>query len=401
MNGWRALQIGYAQKVITPTLEHPVYLAGFDQNRRAVSVHDDLYVRAMALKVDDGEPVVLAAVDLIGLPRYYCLEIARRVFDVVPHLVIACTHTHHGPDTLGLWGPNWSTTGVDPVYMEFLKDASVQTVLAAANRLWPAALRIASVQVPGVVKNTRNPEIVDQELTCWQFVSLKNQKPYLTAVVFPCHPEVLGEQNSTITADYPATLCNEVQVATGAPCMFFPGALGGMLTPDVRSRFFSDAARIGRTVALAALAALQNTSPLPDVDLTFLQKIFKIPMTNPLFSAAMRVSLIPKVLTPDKSVLTETNLIQIGPLWMITVPGELFPQLGFEIKDWLRTHGAEVASVIGLANDELGYILPAEEFKYPSNPFQPADHYEETMSVSAQAGPNLMQAVRKLLDQIQ
>jgi hypothetical protein len=40
------LQAGYAQATITPALERPVYLAGFGRNRRALTVHDDLFVRA-------------------------------------------------------------------------------------------------------------------------------------------------------------------------------------------------------------------------------------------------------------------------------------------------------------------------------------------------------------------
>jgi hypothetical protein len=53
--------------------------------------------------------------------------------------------------------------------------------------------------------------------------------------------------------------------------------------------------------------------------------------------------------------------------------------------------------VIGLANDELGYIIPAEDFKYPLNPFNPGDHYEETNSVSKEVGPKVIEAVRGLL----
>jgi hypothetical protein len=67
------------------------------------------------------------------------------------------------------------------------------------------------------------------------------------------------------------------------------------------------------------------------------------------------------------------------------------------LKADLRAAGAECAGVIGLANDEQGYILPKEEFRYPPNPFKPGKHYEETMSVSKEIGPQIMQAVRSLL----
>ncbi|MCJ7706507.1 MAG: hypothetical protein MUO38_02700, partial [Anaerolineales bacterium] len=59
------LSVGYAQTVITPSLDRPVYLAGFGQDRRAETIHDDLTARALALK-DEQTTLVLAALDLIG-----------------------------------------------------------------------------------------------------------------------------------------------------------------------------------------------------------------------------------------------------------------------------------------------------------------------------------------------
>ena len=56
-----------------------------------------------------------------------------------------------------------------------------------------------------------------------------------------------------------------------------------------------------------------------------------------------------------------------------------------------------VTGIIGLANDELGYILPKEDYRYPLNPLNPKDHYEETMSISKHIGPQLMKAVDDLL----
>jgi hypothetical protein len=130
------LEIGYAQDTITPSLAKAVYLAGFGQNRRAQSVHDDLTVRVLALSYADTQ-LVLAALDLIGLNRPHCQEIERRIGQQTPgrRLLLACTHTHHGPDTIGLWGPDHSTSGVDPEYMQDLKDTVVATALSALSRL--------------------------------------------------------------------------------------------------------------------------------------------------------------------------------------------------------------------------------------------------------------------------
>ena len=63
--------IGYAQAVITPSLDRPVFLAGFGRDRRAESVHDDLYVRALAVE-NAGRLLIIIACDLISLHRAQC-----------------------------------------------------------------------------------------------------------------------------------------------------------------------------------------------------------------------------------------------------------------------------------------------------------------------------------------
>jgi hypothetical protein len=94
---------------------------------------------------------------------------------------------------------------------------------------------------------------------------------------------------------------------------------------------------------------------------------------------------------------TEASLASVGPVWLAGVPGELLPKLGLALKIGMRQAGAEVAGIIGLANDEVGYILPQEEFVYSEDPFRPGDHYEETMSIGPEAGPRLLRAVRSML----
>jgi hypothetical protein len=75
----------------------------------------------------------------------------------------------------------------------------------------------------------------------------------------------------------------------------------------------------------------------------------------------------------------------------------MLPKLGLQLKAWMKEAGARVTGVIGLANDELGYILPAEDFKYPWNPFKPGKHYEETNSIGREIGVRVMEGFQDLI----
>ena len=395
------MKIGYAQNVITPSLDRPVYLAGFGQNRRATTIHDDLYVRALAIQTED-ITLVLVALDLIGFFRPDVLQVfetlkASKDFKVSnPQIVIASTHTHHGPDTMGLWGPDDKTRGVDEVWMSATRQTIADTISASVVDLRPASAKWTSVHVPGLIKNARNPEILDHELTLLQFVS-EDGTPLLTCMNLPCHPEVLWEHNPNITADYVHTLREETERRTGAPCIFFAGALGGMMTPDVKDHSFEEADSMGRKLAEEGVKALERTPTNQRPGVSIKKKEIKAKLTNPLYKIAFWRRLLPDVRDRKGYVTTEVNLIQIGGLWLATVPGELLPKLGLQLKAWMKGAGAQVTGVIGLANDELGYILPVEDFKYPWNPFKPGKHYEETNSIGKDIGPSVMAGIRSLL----
>ena len=394
--------IGYAQNIITPSLERPVFLAGFDQNRRATAIHDDLYVRALAL-CTPGRTLVLCALDLIGFFRPHVQEIIQRVSSHYdgshkPDIIISSLHPHDGPDTMGLWGPDSRTSGVDPLYMADVKDKAEATILSAlaAMTLESPAMKSVCLRVPGLAKNARNPEILDDELTALQFLD-KDNRPLASLFDFPCHPEVMWEHNTQVSADYLGYLRKGVEQATGAPCIFFAGALGGMMTPDVKEHSFAEAEAIGQSLAKAGLEALGNAGGFLVTEISVQKKEIKVKLTNILYKFAFRRKLLPDVRDRLGCITSEVGLIKIGPAWFATIPGELLPKLGLTLKAEMRASGAHVAGVICLANDELGYILPIEDFRFPLNPFKPGKHYEETNSISKEIGPVVMETVCSFL----
>jgi hypothetical protein len=299
---------------------------------------------------------------------------------------------------MGLWGPDDKTCGVDRPYLAAVKDKVVAAALEALQAMQPASMKTAAVQNAGFVKNFRNPEIVDDELAGAQFCDPQTGAALATLFNFPCHPEVLWSQNTIITSDYPHYLRVEVEAQTGAPCIFFSGALGGMLSPAFpeAEHTFASAEKMGRALAQKGLAALAQARPQA-VELRAAKKEFAVKMTNVLFLLGYWRKLLPDTRNRRGEIVTEANLVRLGPLWFATVPGEMLPKLGLALKADLTRAGAGVAGIIGLANDELGYILPREDFNYPLNPFNPKAHYEETVSIGKAMGPATMSAVRSLL----
>ncbi len=394
---------GAAVRRITPNLDAgPVYLAGFQANRSATGVHDDLYVRALALRSGDASPFLLAVCDLIGLlhadVRAIRQAAAQHGLDPTA-LVVACTHVHSGPDTIGLWGRSRLRSGVDPVYLAYVQDQVVDALAAAVEDLRPAHLRAGSAHMGGWIKNARDPGIVDRELSALQARDDEGQ-PIFTLINLACHPEVMFGENTLITADYAGATCRAVEAEAGGIAVFASADIGGMMTPDVASgnRTFQTVEHMGRDVAATALSALADGKPLEPPSLRFHRRDVRVPLDNPLFRFAVAIGVLPRLgRGPDGWVSTQVSLLGLGAARLITVPGELFPEPGMHLRGVLRV---PYRFLIGLADDELGYLLPTYAFSYPRNPFRPGDHYEETMSVSRYATPLLTEAWMALLSEL-
>ncbi|MFC1465118.1 MAG: neutral/alkaline non-lysosomal ceramidase N-terminal domain-containing protein [Candidatus Brachytrichaceae bacterium NZ_4S206] len=395
---------GADARTIHPSFDRPVYLAGFSRNRRATGTHDPLMVRTLA--VSDGRAtIVLAICDLIGLLRNDVRDIRARVAlgrarqgKPPVHLVVACTHTHSGPDTIGLWGPDMQTTGYDQAYAEFVRQQVADSALSAATNLRPARLRAAMTRVPGIVRNFRDPRISDDELAALQAVAADDAAVF-TLLNFPCHPEVMDDDNTLITADMAGFACRAVEREAGGVGVWASGHLGGMMSPDTLVRTFDECQRMGEQLAAGALRALRDAAFVASATIRIGNNMVTIPTANPLLQTAVRLGIIPRV-KPEEvegETSTETAAWGIGRLCQFAhVPGELLPKLGLQLKTAMTAEGR---FIIGLANDELGYILPREDFIFPEDYLNPGRQYEESMSMGPEAGPRIMDSLSHLLRQ--
>src|SRR5262245_5046093 len=97
-------RVGTAKVDITPG--HPIRLNGFGFRRaESEGVYHKIHARALAIEGPDKEPVVLMAVDVLGIPADIHDELARRLgkrAGLKPgRLAVTATHTHTGPMLTG------------------------------------------------------------------------------------------------------------------------------------------------------------------------------------------------------------------------------------------------------------------------------------------------------------
>jgi hypothetical protein len=356
-------------------------------------VHDPLWARALALR-RGRLTTVIVAVDLIGLHHHQVEEVRRRLEGCLGRdtILVAATHNHAGPDTLGLWGLPPFISGIDGDYLELATEGIASAAQEALSSLGPARIRWGEAEAPteGLTRNLREPSLIDRTVTILAF-DRPDGSPVATLVHFACHPEVLGGRNRLVTADFPAALCAALEEARpGGTAIFLNGALGGMVTASQTAHTFEEAERIGRAVADTALSALESVgSPTAEAELKYVRAPILVPVENRRYHLLGLLGLLGgRPLLGGGYTLSEVTGLRIGPVLVLGAPGEVLPRVWFEIRE-LAGEGHPLL-LVSLANDELGYLISEEDFE------EDLYSYERTVS----PGPLAVTAIRAAAEEV-
>lgn len=425
-----------------------VWMAGFQNARPAQGIHDTLWARTML--IDDGNTVIsFTSLDAIGFGHDDVLDVRKRIAEEAEiHLpVISSTHSHETPDLQGLWGPGTFKSGVDPEYMAYVKEQAALSVLEAYHRRESAILRVArdrSSAIP-LVTDSRKPMVLDAGLRIIQALAANDESTLGTLVSWGNHPETLWNKNLLITSDFPHYLRESmehgIQVGDsiiapglGGTCVFMNAAIGGLMTTDpdwpiedpwldtlFMEPTYDKAASQGRQLAHIAMQALQDSSEVlnpSDTRIRILASSFNLPLDNPNFRLASAIGLLDRGYNGWMKIRTEVVAGQIGPISFITVPGEIYPEIvnggietppgqDFEIEPLevppLRSlMPGDYRFVFGLANDQIGYIIPKSEWDEAPPYLYGAEGspYGEINSVGPETAPIIHGELKNLLPEL-
>jgi hypothetical protein len=298
------------------------------------------------------------------------------------------------------------------------------------------------------VNDTRDPIIYDPTLTIAQFTDDATGQTIGTLVNWAAHPEYTGSRNNLLSADYVHWLREVVEqgvpaeqiAGLGGTTVFVQGPLGGQVGPGggthpidpngvpISQSGLAKAQAAGTNVAKLALRALADQGQdAAELGITMRSLPIDVQIDNLGYHLLGNLGIFDRQfynadpaqpLGPENLPWAKTQItyLQVGPMAMITAPGELHPELwvgGYDgswswgqsmlnevvnapdmaeapagpyLRDrMLMNPGVKYAFVAGLAEDFLGYIVPS--FNYVLDLQAPyfveaeGDHYEETNSV--------------------
>ena len=371
------------------------FLAGYGADRRSTGVNDPLW--AQILLLDDGaESLALITLDSIGLTRPDVLRLRERVrADLHTHVIVSSTHTHAGPDVVGLWGPSLWRSGADAQYMERLYSNVVSAVRELKTRMVPVQLSVASAEAPfDWVRNLSEPELLDRLVTVAKFTNLQGEV-VATLTNFACHPTILGPQNTLISADYLSGFYATMRASMPGEHLFLQGAIGGWVQPLQGDRSFELAGEIGDALARFSLDLLEKADLVP-TPVTVVDVEVDLPLENHGFRLMIGLGVLQRDLFGGwlgiDAMRTSVAAVRLGNLTMATFPGEPSPYYSLQVRALAETGQV---MVLGLAQDALGYILKPDYFDESTE--YPHAEYLTSVSVGPEAGPKLLEAHQEML----
>ena len=381
---------GIASVVITP--DRPMWMAGYAaRTKPSEGKAHDLYAKALALEDDQGQRLVIVAVDLIGINRemrdWLEKEINRRYKLEPARLLINASHTHSGPVLRkarnSIYGNSFY--GLTPAqilqsneYSEQLQQKLAQLVGQALDKLTPARLACTHGRA-GFAMNRRskvessyqispNPDApVDHDVPVLRVDSPGGK---LQAVLFgyACHNTTLSFYK--FCGDYSGFAQQYLEEAHPDAKAFFIAGCGGDQNPHPRGTL-ALAQQHGRALANGVEAALLSQAhpvkgPIKAVLKTVTLDFAKPPSREQLLQEKksenkyerLHAEILLKELELTGKIRTTypylVQVVQFGDdLTLIALAGEVVVDYSLRLKAELP---GQMVWIAAYSNDVFGYI---------------------------------------------
>ena len=367
---------GAATRTINPEKDS-LYLAGGKANRPFIDVHDNLYVKAMVVS-NRTNNITLLTFDCIGLLYPQLQAIRSRIKAELPlidpeHIVMSSTHTHSGPDVVGIWGKDLAHSGVNDKHMQLIVDRAVEAIKEATQARKPVNISFGSGSFgEDWVKNISEPNELDRSVSIIQLTDL-NGKNIAMLTNFACHPTIMDDASTAASSDYVWGYYKYLDSAQGGVNMFLQGAIGGWIQPEGVPHTYEQANYYGTSLGKYVFGLTKNKNASKNINFNSIKVDF--PLSNPSFQMLSKAGIIKRDF--GKTVSSEIAYFNIGDASFATHPGETCPALGLATKELMNNKGPKF--VLGLSQDALGYIVKPSFFDLSKN--IPHSEYLTGMSI--------------------
>jgi hypothetical protein len=324
------------------------------------------------------------------------------------NILIATSHTHCAPPMLPMLG-----LAPDPAFRDLIERHAADTAARAVASLQPVTIglgcgsahfNINRRPLPGATATSMAVNyggVVDRRA---RVLRVDDEQGHAIALLFhySCHPTSKGGSEGFISPDYPGFARAEIERTVGCPALFMPGCFGN-IRPNLLNENggFASATEkqleeLGRALAKGVCSAAKTIRTTRATGVEAAQAALTLPYGQPLSEAelqqivddpnahALRIPWARKMLEQFKTgqmpreERSTMQMVRVGPLQLITIPGEPVQEIGHAIeRSLIARQDVEEVWPVGYANDMVGYLCTQrhhEEGGYEPNAYPYFDH---------------------------
>lgn len=370
------LLAGFSKISITPTLNSAtdniekgefvqLPLAGFGARKGtfATAIHDSIFIKAAAVKVEN-KLVVFVGADLLIMPP----NITDSVMVVLSEkgftrdqIYFSATHTH---SSLGGWGPGFvekEFAGEENKNLEkWLVQQTSKAVIQAVTDLKPAVIASGDFDAAAYTRNRLIGDLGTKNSDFSYFFIQQKEGKKAVIGSFAAHSTCMGDKNMEISADYPGYWERKMENTAVDYAIFMAGSMGSQ-TNSGEGKGFEKPRFIGESLADSTISHLKNVVTTDSVllasatiKLNLPEYHFRITTTRNL-STSLTKKLMPM---PENACLQE---IRLGNMIWITTPSDFSGEFALQLKNTLAVKGFD-ANVTSFNGSYVGYIIPGRYF---------------------------------------
>jgi len=379
------IEAGVARVDLTPPPKLKASLGGYGSrmSRPAEGVHDRVFAKALVLR-EGRRHFALVTADVLGFPP----PVKRAVVEQLAaegwsseQIMLLPSHSHTSIDMMQINPNNKLPIPQLGIFRKSVYQWTVRRlveVIREAGR-HPVAVRVgtARTEITGWNANRRRKGgTTDNALTLTR-IDTREGRPWAVLVNWTAHPTFMSGEDMWFSAGWPGHLQRTLEaiIGQGVTVMYYNGAEGDqrpVARADSGASHWERAERYGRELAIVADRLYESIEPA-DVH-AWAYHLETIDLPDPAPHAqfmqtggaeyGLTEALMRKMLSTVIPAKTRSGSLRLGELVIVGVPGELAAALGIDIKRRAEAiSGARFATIGGLANEWVSYILSRAEYQ--------------------------------------
>ena len=371
------VKVGFGKASITPGLgareDDPgagvfkeIPLAGYGARKGAAAegIHDSIYVKVIAVQVEE-QLLVLIGSDMLIVPPNISEGVTMLVNEKLGiyrnQLLFSATHTHSG---VGAWSEGFvgkEFAGASNPYVEaWLIQQFSRAVEKAVENLQPGRIGSGSFEAQDLIRNRLVGEKGEKNS---EFIYIAaNQKSGKRAILgsFDAHATSLGDENMQISGDYPGYWQRKLESEGIDMALFFAGSVGSH-SANSQGEEFEKPEYIGEALADSVIKYMAHTELKDSIGLSFLTLDMDLPEFHIRISDGLRLNpaIGRRLFPPIGNVCFQAA--QIADLIWVSTPSDFSGEMAIGYKRAMHNEGYR-ALVTSFNGAYVGYIIPGKYY---------------------------------------